>query len=245
MRNKLYWLLRIACFGIYLGHGMFGVLGGKAAWLPYFHFVGIPDHIAWPLMRIVGVVDVASAFIVLFKPTRPVLLYMIGWGFWTALLRPLVGEGWWECLERFPNWIVPLAFFGLQFFDDVGQFLHWCLRLGTAVHFIGHGGYGAFVHKPAWTGYFGAFGLDPATVQSAGLVSGLGWAEIILGVIILVAPVRVFLIAALVLMAFDPGARLFVGEPAWEFIERSGNMVAPLALMVAMAMSQRVSTKTS
>ena len=36
-------------------------------------------------------------------------MYMAVWGLWTALLRPLSGEPWWETIERAPNYLVPLA----------------------------------------------------------------------------------------------------------------------------------------
>lgn len=253
MKNYLYWTLRIACVAIYVGHGMFGVLGGKAAWLPYFAVVGIPEHLAWPLMRLVGVVDVSAAIFVLFMPTLPLLdkrlplYYMVFWGFWTALLRPLAGEGWWEFMERFPNWIVPLAFLLMHFKRPIigikeeiaagesDRLVSWCLRLGAAVHFIGHGGYGAFMHKAVWYDYLGVFGVTQASAQAANLVSFLGRFEIALGFVLLLRPRRAALILGFALMAFDPGARLFVGEPVWEFIERGGNMVAPIALVMLMA----------
>jgi len=241
----LYWMLRIACWGIYLGHGAFGLMGGKVAWLPYFRYVGIPDELAWYLMPLVGIVDVSSAFIILVLPRKSqfirkwVLVYMIVWGFWTALLRPLVGEGWSECLERFPNWIVPLGFFAMEFYGDAGFFLRWCLRLGTAIHFIGHGGYGAFVHKAVWVKYFGFLGISADTVQAADLVTRFGWVEIIFGVLVLALPLRPLLAIGFALMAFDPVARPFVGEPIWELVERFGNMSAPLALLVLLSLRQR------
>ncbi|HLD86083.1 MAG TPA: hypothetical protein VJA28_01365, partial [Patescibacteria group bacterium] len=49
------------------------------------------------------------AVIVLIRPIPLVLLYMAVWGFWTALLRPLVGEPIWDFVERWSNWGAPLA----------------------------------------------------------------------------------------------------------------------------------------
>jgi hypothetical protein len=41
------------------------------------------------------------------SPTRAGLQYTGCWGFLTALLRPLAGEGGWELLERSYNFGVP------------------------------------------------------------------------------------------------------------------------------------------
>jgi len=36
------------------------------------------------------------------------------WGFWTALVRPLVGEPIWDFVERWANWGAPLALYLLM-----------------------------------------------------------------------------------------------------------------------------------
>jgi hypothetical protein len=36
------------------------------------------------------------------------------WGFWTALVRPIVGEPIWDFVERFANWGAPLALLALS-----------------------------------------------------------------------------------------------------------------------------------
>jgi hypothetical protein len=60
---------------------------------------------------IVGLIDVALALLVLVKPVKPVLLWMAFWGFWTALVRPLVDLPVWDFVERFANWAAPLALY--------------------------------------------------------------------------------------------------------------------------------------
>jgi hypothetical protein len=92
-------ILRLAVVAEFVGHGAFGIIT-KAAWLPYFGVVGIPEWAAWRLMPVVGAVDVALGIVAVFRPMPAALLYMAAWGLWTALLRPLTGEGWWEFLER-------------------------------------------------------------------------------------------------------------------------------------------------
>jgi len=41
------------------------------------------------------------------------LLWMVFWGFWTALLRPIVGMPIWDFVERWANWGAPLALYFL------------------------------------------------------------------------------------------------------------------------------------
>src|SRR5215472_6934231 len=70
------------------------------------HRAGFRVH----LMPLIGTVDITLGILTLFRPLRAVLLYYTLWGFWTALLRPLAGEGIWELVERAYNYGVPLAF---------------------------------------------------------------------------------------------------------------------------------------
>ena len=105
----LEWLLRIATAGALVGHGAFGIVT-KAAWVPYFAVLGIPEWLAYRLMPLIGTVDITLGLVVALRPVRAALLYMAVWGFLTASIRPLSGEPLWEFLERAPNWAVPLAF---------------------------------------------------------------------------------------------------------------------------------------
>ena len=103
------WVLRIAVFGEFLGHGVFA-LQGKKDWIGWFSNFGITDaSLAAQLLFIGGVLDVAFAILVLIKPIRLALLFMVFWGFWTALLRPLIGMPIWDFVERWANWGAPLA----------------------------------------------------------------------------------------------------------------------------------------
>jgi hypothetical protein len=107
--DTLHWILRISVAACFIGHGAFGLIT-KAAWLGYFAIFGIPEAWAWKLMPVVGVVDVSVGVLTLIQPVRAVILYMTFWGFQTACLRPLTGQGVWELLERAGNYGVPLAF---------------------------------------------------------------------------------------------------------------------------------------
>ncbi len=109
--KKIEWILRIGVAGEFLGHGIFALLG-KADWIKWTQQLsGMEASTATTFIFIVGLVDVLLAIMVLVKPVRPILLWMAFWGFWTALVRPLVGLPIWDFIERFANWAAPLALY--------------------------------------------------------------------------------------------------------------------------------------
>ena len=103
------WILRIGVAGEFIGHGVFA-LQGKKEWLAWFPTFGIstPEP-ALTLMWLIGALDIALAVLILIKPIRIAVLWMAFWGFWTALVRPIVGEPIWDFIERGANWSAPLA----------------------------------------------------------------------------------------------------------------------------------------
>lgn len=105
------WVLRIAVAGEFIGHGVFA-LEGKKDWIDWFGKFGVSDpSLAAQLLFVIGLMDIALAILVLIKPIRVALLWMTFWGFWTALLRPIVGMPVWDFVERWANWGAPLALF--------------------------------------------------------------------------------------------------------------------------------------
>ena len=110
MKSKLLeWVLRISVAGEFAGHGIFA-LQGKQDWLGWFGKFGISDpEMAKNLLLYIGLLDLAVALIVLIRPLRVALLWAVIWGFWTALLRPIVGMPIWDFVERSANWGAPLA----------------------------------------------------------------------------------------------------------------------------------------
>lgn len=105
------WVLRVAVAGEFAGHGVFA-LQGKPQWVGWVQqFTGAGAGLASQLLLLVGLMDLAVALAVLVRPLRPVLAWAALWGFWTALLRPLVGEPIWDFVERWPNWGAPLALY--------------------------------------------------------------------------------------------------------------------------------------
>lgn len=110
MTNKtIEWVLRVAVAGEFLGHGVLAYQG-KEQWIGWIQQFATVDAVtAGQLLMAIGVLDIIVAIIVLLKPIRIVLLWAVFWGFWTALVRPLVGEPIWDFIERFANWGAPLA----------------------------------------------------------------------------------------------------------------------------------------
>ncbi len=105
------WALRISVAGEFIGHGVFA-LQGKKDWISWFTKFGISDAgVAVKLLFFIGIMDITLAILVLVKPIRIALLWMVFWGFWTALLRPIVGMPIWDFVERWANWGAPLALF--------------------------------------------------------------------------------------------------------------------------------------
>src|SRR5262245_12255636 len=201
----LHWILRVAVAGCFIGHGAFGLIT-KAAWVPYFAIFGIPEACAWKLMPVVGMVDISVGVLTLVQPVRAVVLYMTFWGFFTACLRPVAGQGIWELLERAGNFDVPLAFLSLlgagrsladwlsmrpapELTSVRASAISWILRVTTAMLLIGHGGFGFAMHKD-WTGYAAAIGIGPRTLAAHPLLPLAGWFECCLGLLVLAWPAR-------------------------------------------------------
>lgn len=258
--TKLHWILRLAVAGEFIGHGAYGVmLGGRAAWVPYFGVVGLSPAAAYSLMPLVGLVDITVGFVTLFFPIRLFLLYATVWGFWTALLRPLAGEGIWELLERAGNYGIPFALLYLSGWGHgirswvaerivpsltltKAARLIWVLRITTATLLIGHGGIGAFVQKAVWNNYFGVLGISPTTVKALALIPLVGWFEILLGVAVFLKPIRPLLLFVFAWKVFTEFLRLPSGELVFEFLERFGSYAAPLALLYLTLWMQQTST---
>jgi hypothetical protein len=243
----LHWILRIAAAACFVGHGAFGIIT-KKVWVPYFGVWGIPESWAWPLMPVVGVVDISVGILTLARPLPALLLWMTFWGFQTACLRPLSGEPIWELLERAGNFGVPLALLWTAHWprslrawfsplrpaplgEERAREIGWILRVTTAALLIGHGGFGALMHKAEWPGYFATIGVGPSAVNRFSLVDVAGWFEIGLGLAILAWPWRGLLLFAFVWKLGTEWLRSLAGEPLWEFIERAGSYAAPLALL--------------
>jgi hypothetical protein len=243
--GALHWILRLAVAACFVGHGAFGIIT-KPAWLPYFAIFGIQEPWAWRLMPVVGTVDIAVGTLTLFQPVRAVILYMAFWGFQTACLRPLAGQGVWELFERAGNYGVPFAFLCLlgpgraladwfstrpapALTEARARTIGSILRVTTALLLIGHGGFDVAMRKD-WSVYLEAIGISPTALASHPLIRLGGWFEIGLGLLVLAWPTRGLLLFVFVWKLGTEALRPLAGEPIWEFIERGGSYGAPLAL---------------
>lgn len=102
-------VLRVSVAGEFLGHGVFA-LQGKQQWLGWIQqILGTTPDVSAQLLLAIGILDIAVAALVLIKPIRAALLWAAFWGFWTALVRPIIGEPIWDFIERWANWGAPLA----------------------------------------------------------------------------------------------------------------------------------------
>jgi len=238
IEKRLLWLFRISVFATYVGHGAFGIIG-KKAWVAYFGVVGIPEPWAWKLMPLIGTVDISVGLITLLSPRRAVLLYATIWGFWTALLRPLAGEPVWEALERAGNYGVPLAF--LLASQATGWFstleirpvdaalklrLARVLRATVSALLVGHGALATVVQKPLLQHHLEAVGLPFVPLTA------LCGFEIALGLAVLLGSAGWLLLFVTSWKIISESFYPLSGAPFFEFIERGGSYIAPLALFL-------------
>lgn len=96
------WILRIAVFMTFLGHGSFALMG-TVQWLKYLETVGFSIDTAQHLIVMIGALDVIIALVVLLKPYKYIVIWCVIWTFATALIRPLSGEPIWAFIERGSN----------------------------------------------------------------------------------------------------------------------------------------------
>ena len=237
--QAVYWCLRVAAAACFIGHGAFGVIT-KAAWVPYFGVVGIPEAWAWTLMPIVGTIDIAAGISVLLSPRPIVLLYMAVWATWTALLRPLSGDSSFEAIERAGNYGVPLALLLMSGWprDLEGWFRHVgpngtsadpaavgrVLAWTTGLLLFGHGALAAITAKPLLASHFALIGLPPNAIIAA------GWAEMLVAAVVVVRPTPILLYGVVAWKMATEALYPMSGTPIWEFVERAGSYAAPLAL---------------
>ena len=234
------WCLRIGAAACFIGHGAFGIIT-KEAWVPYFAVVGIGSDLAFTLMPIVGSIDIAAGVLVLLSPRPIVLLYMAVWGLWTALLRPLSGDTFFETLERAGNYGVPMALLMMFSLGDgirgllvrarwrasidralMGRFLLW----STATLLFAHGALQALTQKPLFARLYDAVDL------AASVAPTVGWIEMALAILVLVAPLPALLVAIAAWKMASEALFPLSGAPIWEFVERGGSYAAPLALVL-------------
>lgn len=244
--ERLFLVLRAAAAMCFIGHGAFGIIT-KESWLAYFAVVGIGRDMGYFFMPFVGTVDILLGLSMLW-PTKAALAYMTIWATWTALLRPLAGQGFAECLERAGNYGVPFALLLIGFvaFPRGGWFarlrpfpldapllsrISGVLRLTTATLLFGHGLLAA-TGKPLLVKHLTALGVGAWGTPVPRVLAAQGVFEIGLAAAVLICPAWPLLLLVLV---WKLGTELLfplTGDYVWEFIERGGSYGAPLGLLI-------------
>jgi hypothetical protein len=108
-RTHLDWLLRLAVAGALVGHGAYGAVLARPAWLDYFGVLGVPAVQAHRLIPLVGTAEMVVGVVVLLVPVPGLLLVVAAWKIGTELLRPLAAEPFWEFVERASNMLAPIG----------------------------------------------------------------------------------------------------------------------------------------
>jgi hypothetical protein len=112
---------------------------------------------------------------------------------------------------------------------SIEQKLHYTLRFGVAMCFIGHGAFG-IITKPIWANYFAVFGINHDWAFR--LMPITGAFDILLGIIMLIRPMRAIALWLVIWGLVTASLRPLSGEPFAELIERAGNFGAPIALLI-------------
>lgn len=240
------WSLRWACALCFVGHGAWGLIT-KAGWLPFFAVFGIPEDLAYKLMPVVGALDIVMGISILIRPTRAVLAWMSLWAVFTALLRPLAGDSWYEVIERAGNfgppalllvWASsgprPSGWFRRIHLPPLDSRMARHLVAGAVVSLslllIGHGGFGAHLVKPSLLPHWEPVTFAPTVIHPEKWLRLTGCIEITLGFLLLLSPWRPLLIWVLGWKLFTELLYPVAGLGIFEFIERAGDYFLPLTL---------------
>ncbi len=256
IEKKVHYTLRIACAMCFIGHGCFGIIT-KEIWTNYFAVFDIGHQLSYTLMPYVGTIDIFCGLLILFYPVRGVVIWLVIWGFITALLRPLSGEPFPEFLERFGNFGAPIAL--LISYGNVRQHfkkiriplsmnyeieketlacLIVCLRFVVFFLLLGHAWLN-FIEKKSLLEQYSRLGF----VNPSNVAEGIGLFEVLAASAILIRPFRYFVLA---IFFWKVASELFY--PKYEFfewIERAGSYGSILALWFALQAQARYYTENS
>jgi len=240
LESKLYFIFRIAIAMCFIGHGAFGIIT-KQVWCNYFGVFGIGPDMACDLMPVVGSMDILMGILMIVYPMRIVPGWLVFWGIFTALLRPLSGEPLAEFLERAGNYGIPFALLLLLSREKYSNYwfskiksdfktdsevikkVDICLRITAFLLLAGHGWLNLILKQGLLSQYQSlGFSNTILTAQVIGIL------EIAAAFIILVKPIPNFLIIVFILKVIS---ELFYPQyPFWEWVERGGSYTAILSL---------------
>jgi hypothetical protein len=106
--------------------------------------------------------------------------------------------------------------------------LHWLLRIGVFMEFVGHGAFGVKT-KADWLPFFHVFAIpDDIAWRMMPVIGGL---DILLGILALLVPCRGILLYMAVWGTFTALLRPAADKGWWEFFERSYNYGGPAVLL--------------
>lgn len=239
------WVLRVGVALCFIGHGAFGIIT-KQAWVPYFGVVGLSESWAWRLMPWIGTMDVTMGFLALIWPCRALFVWGSAWALWTALLRPLAGEGLPEFFERAGNYGVCLAMLAVvgwhapwftrlsdtwpSLTERARRRLEWTLRIATATLLTGHAACAVLLQKGSLAHHYAIF--SPHYAQN--MMVWVGYGEFGLALVVLMVRLPSIMIFVCLWKLATESLFLLSGAPAsmFEVIERGGSYAVPLALGV-------------
>jgi hypothetical protein len=240
----------------FVGHGAFGIIT-KEAWIRYFAVAGIGRATAYAMMPIIGTLDVTMGIILLVAPVPVVAWWMLLWALWTALLRPLAGESFWEMFERAGNYGVPAAL--LLWMSNTGQWrrlldrgfidlspevmrkLRRALTFATVLLLVGHGMLGLLPKEGQVINYASMFPPSMAALAT----QRLGLFEILVAAVVLVKPSPPLLLFVCGWKMLTEALFITAGLPAWEWVERGGSYAVPLALAMLISIENHGADVTS
>jgi len=248
-QERIHWILRYSCAFCFIAHGVWGMIM-KSAWLHFYDIWGFPPVFAMLTMPIIGSIDITMGLLILLAPLRSIMLYMAVWAVFTALMRPLAAMGWWGLFERAGNFGAPLGLLYLSgFYPGIRSWfkikaepildeyrsktLVFHLKMYTSFLLIGHGGYGAYLHKEMLIDHFRALGMTFQNIHPTVFIGIFGWFEILLGILVFFRPTRTLLFFVIVWKLSTEFLYIVHGPFLWdvfEFIERWGNYGVPFAL---------------
>lgn len=115
--NPIELIARIAISFTFIGHGIYAI-GVNPKWIKLITTFGFSVEKAILIMPYIGVLDLIVALLILVKPSKALLFWMIFWAFITALSRVISGDSILELIERSSNWGLPLVYLLYKYFPN-------------------------------------------------------------------------------------------------------------------------------
>jgi len=113
----------------------------------------------------------------------------------------------------------------------------WILRIGISAIFLAHGIF-ALGLKESFIPLITAFGFSGSAATT--LLPLIGGLDLIVAILALVWPIRIVLVWATLWAFATAFARPVAGDSILEFVERTANWTAPLALLVLQGVPKKL-----